>query len=339
MLTVFPSSPYAELMLIDADEQRTIEPEASVIVEEYDEPGHYARLVTEPLPLGYGNTLGNALKRVLSRNVPGSAISALEIKGLSEGDETVPGADDTVLDVILNTRRIVVDSSSEEPQKAVLNASGVTRVCAKDIACPEGVRIVNPDTYLMTLSSKESSVCVEFEISRGTGYKLRGNRIGEDGRVLVDSVYTPVRKTNLIIEPTRVGRRTDFEKLSIEVWTDGSVDPVESVTIAGRILRDSFLRISKSGNDGSANGLGPATLIMPELYSVDVTSLPLSSRTINALKRNGVHFVGNVLEMSPESLLSIRNFGVKSIHELFVILNTSGYMPEEHPFREHIGKE
>ena len=336
MIEIFPSSPYAQLQSIDAEEQES-EPEPRVSILEYDRAGNYTRLSTEPLPSGYGNTLGNALKRALVRNVPGSAIFSINVLGLNPTDEKVPGAEESVLDFILNTRKVVVVSISNEIQVAVLDVSGKRRVTARDIVCPVGLSVVNPDAHLLALNAEDSSVYVEFQINKGTGYNLGETQMSEDGKFYVDAVYTPVRRVNTIMEPTRVGRRTDFEKMTLEVWTDGSIDPIESVNLAGCILRDSFLRISKAGLQ-DVEGDGYLAAISPELYAMAIERLPISNRILNALKRNKLNMVGEVLEQSTESLTSLRNFGAKSLHELITVLNDNGCIPPKHPFIDFLNE-
>ena len=307
--TLIPSEPPIE-------EEEPI-PSPQITVLESDDS--YGKFSVEPLERGYGITLGNPLRRILYGSLEGTAITWVKIDEILHEHTTIPHVKEEVSEFLLNVKGIRLRSEVDRPGKLRLEVSGQGEVSASDIMASSDFEVVNPELHLASLSSNQSKLSVEFNVEPGVGYKEAA--LGEDlpiGVLPVDAIFTPIRKVNYSVEPTRVGRRTDFERLVLEVWTDGSISPVEAVKQAANILITHFFLFTNA-QEGEAGGVeGPAiTLrISPEQYNIPVERLELSSRTLNCLKRAGLDKVGQLLSMKPSELLQIRNFGEKSLTEL-----------------------
>jgi DNA-directed RNA polymerase subunit alpha len=237
-----------------------------------------------------------------------------------------------VSEFLLNVKGIRLRSEVERPGKLRLEVAGEGEVCAADIIASSDFEIVNPELHLLTLDSPDAKVSVEINVERGKGYVPADHEEGQLIGVLpVDAVFTPIKKVNYTVEKTRVGKRTDFERLVLEVWTDGSVTPVESVRKAANILVNEFFlfaNVAELLEDGS-QGLALALKVPAEHYNIPVERLELSSRTLNCLKRASIDKVGQVLELAKPDLLGIRNFGEKSYSELFSRLREMDLLPAE----------
>lgn len=312
----------------EEEEEKIPSPQISVI----EEDEAYGKFVLEPLRQGYGMTLGNPLRRVLYSSLPGTAVTWVKIEGVLHEYGTIPHIKEEVAEFLLNVKDIRLRSEVERPGKLRLEVAGEGEVSAADIMASSDFEIVNPELHLATLDSPEAKLSVELNVERGTGYTVAPEGDGQPIGVLpVDAVFTPIRKVSYTIESTRVGQRTDFERLVIEIWTDGSIKPVEAMRQAANILVGQFFMVanvqktSEEGGDGPPIGL----LIPAEHYNVAVERLDLSSRTLNCLKRAGINKVGEVLEMSKPDLLRIRNFGEKSYNELFGRLREMDLLPAD----------
>jgi DNA-directed RNA polymerase subunit alpha len=313
---------------IEAEEE-TI-PSPSVVVEEADQ--YYGKFVIEPLEQGYGVTLGNPLRRVLYGSLAGTAITWVKIDGVLHEYATIPDVKEEVAEFLLNVKSIRLRSEVDRPGKLRLEVTGEGEVSAGDIMASSDFEIVNPELHLATLGSANSRLSVELNVERGKGYVVSTAGEGQPIGVLpVDAVFTPIRKVNYKVDSTRVGQRTDFERLIIEIWTDGSITPVEAMREAANILVGQFFlfaNVQKGSEDGS-EGPPLALRIPAEHYNIQVERLDLSSRTLNCLKRAGINKVGEVLEMSRGELLRIRNFGEKSYNELFDRLREMDLLPPD----------
>ena len=311
-------------------EEEEVVPSPAISVQEADDK--YGRFAIEPLEPGYGITLGNPLRRILYSSLPGTAVTWVKIEGILHEYATIPHVKEEVAELLLSVKGIRLRSEVDRPGKLRLEVAGAGEVCAGDIMASSDFRVVNPELHLATLDSAEAKLSVELNVEQGKGYVVAAHGDGLPiGTLPVDAVYTPIRKVNYKIEMTRVGQRTDFERLVLEVWTDGSMSPVESVKQAANILVNQFFlfanvqNVDQDGADGT-----PAALRMPaEQYNITVERLDLSSRTLNCLKRAGIDKVGEVLELSKPELLRIRNFGEKSYNELFGQLRTMDLLPAE----------
>lgn len=289
-------------------------------VEQIESSENYGRYHIEPLEPGFGVTLGNALRRVLLSSLPGAAITAIRIDGVFHEFSAIPGVKEDTTEIILNVKQIRLRSFSDRPVQCYLDARGMGQVTAADINCPSDVEIINPEQVIATLDSEDSHLSVEFTVEKGKSYIPADHR--EDlpiGVIPVDAIYTPVHKVNYSVENTRVGQVTDYDRLVLEIWTDGTITPDEAVSQASQILvRHLNLLtdlVGQPAGHGEAQQLAGYT-IPSKYYDMPIEDLDLSVRAYNCLKRAGITKVGQVLEMTEEDLLGVRNFGRKSLDEL-----------------------
>ncbi|MDA1188466.1 MAG: DNA-directed RNA polymerase subunit alpha [Chloroflexi bacterium] len=312
---------------IEAEEEPIPDPRLST--EEADE--QYGKFVVEPLENGFGMTLGNPMRRALYSSLPGTAVTWVKIDGVLHEYATIPHVREEVAEFLLNVKGIRLRSEVDRPGRLRLEVSGAGEVSAGDIMASSDFQIINPDLHLATLDSNEAKLSVELNVERGVGYRVAAEGDGLPIGVLpVDAVFSPIRKVNYHVQPTRVGQRTDFERLVLEVWTDGTVTPVEAMKQASsNLIKHFFLfNATQTGEDGEE--ITPIALqISPEQYNLPVERLDLSSRTLNCLKRAGIDKVGQVLEMKKSELLQIRNFGEKSMTELYDRLAEMDLLPED----------
>lgn len=280
----------------------------------------YGKLIIEPLQRGYGITIGNPLRRILLSSIKGSAITWVKLEDVLHEYTTIPGVNEEVMELLLNIKRIRVRSKSDRTGKMRLEVSGEGRVCAGDIATSADFEIVNPELQLATLDSGESRLSIEFNIERGVGYQPATQSEGVNslpvGTLPVDAIFNPIRKVNYAVERTRVGQVTDYERLVLEVWTDGTITALDAVREASEALVSHFFLFSSLNREGVASAELPARVVSPEVYQTPIERLELSPRTLNCLKRAHITRIGEVLEMSDDDLLKIRNFGEKSLSEL-----------------------
>ncbi|MDE2687186.1 MAG: DNA-directed RNA polymerase subunit alpha [Chloroflexota bacterium] len=313
-----------------SDIQEEEEIEITTEINQIESADRYGKFAIEPLEPGFGMTLGNPLRRVLYGSLTGTAITWIKIEDVLHEYATIPHMKEEVSEFLLNVKGIRLRSETDRPGKLRLEVAGEGEVCAADIMASSNFEVVNPELHLATLDSPEAKLAVEFNVEQGVGYKEATS--GSDqviGTLPVDAVFTPIRKVNYRVEPTRVGQRTDYERLVIEVWTDGTVEPLDALRQSGEVLMNKFFLFAKVQMDSSEAG-SPVLIpsISPEKYNVTVETLQLSSRTLNCLKRAGIDKVGEVLEKSKEELIAIRNFGEKSYAELFDQLRAMDLLPE-----------
>lgn len=312
---------------IEEEEEKIPSPQITVI----DADERYGKFTVEPLDQGFGMTLGNPLRRVLYSSLTGTAVTWVKIDGVLHEYSTIPHVKEEVSEFLLNIKDLRLSSEVDRPGKLRLEVAGEGDVSAADIMASSDFEIVNPELHLVTLDSAEAKLSVEFNVERGKGYEVATSGDGQPIGVLpVDAVFTPIRKVNFRVENTRVGQRTDFERLVIEIWTDGSIEPIEAMRQAGNILSNQFFmfaHVQTDTTDPTATIHGP--IIDPAKYNVTVERMNLTSRTLNCLKRAGINKVGEVLEMNRAELLRIRNFGEKSYNELFDRLREMDLLPAE----------
>ena len=282
--------------------------------------GSYGMVAVEPLERGFGQTIGNPLRRILLSSTPGAAITWVRIEDVVHEYMAIPGVKEEVMELLLNIKGIRIRSSALRQGKMRLNVRGEGRVCAGDIETSPELEIVNPELHLATLDGDDTALSIEFNVEQGVGY--RPAQPGDDGSSVptgalpVDAVFSPVRKVNFRVEPTRVGQNTNYERLLLEVWTDGAIRPVEAVQHAAEKLVEHFFLFSKLSRAAEQGADRAPRVVSPEIYQTPIERLELSPRTLNCLKRAQINRVGEVLEMSDEELLKIRNFGEKSLFEL-----------------------
>ncbi|PKB66896.1 MAG: DNA-directed RNA polymerase subunit alpha [SAR202 cluster bacterium Io17-Chloro-G4] len=294
----------------------TIKPDVHIL--ESDET--YGKVAVEPLQRGFGLTIGNPLRRILLSSTNGSAITWVKIDEVVHEYTAIDGVKEEVMELLLNIKRIRIRAQSGRSGKMRLDVTGEGRVCAGDIATSSDFEIVNPELLLATLDAEDSHLSIEFNVEKGVGYQLAAQSDGTSGPPVgvlpIDAIFSPVRKVNYSVERTRVGQITDYERLVLEVWTDGTIKPVEAVREAADHLVNHFFLFTNIDRVAEVGVERPSLAVSPEIYQTPIERLDLSSRTLNCLKRAHITKVGEVLEMPYDELLKIRNFGEKSLVEL-----------------------
>lgn len=284
----------------------------------------------EPLEPGYGVTLGNALRRVLLSSLPGAAVTSLKIDGVYHEFATIPGVREDTTELILNVKKIRLKSYSDQPVQIRLQAKGPGVVTAADLVTPSDVEIVNPEQYLATLDSPEAVLDMELVVEKGKGYlPSDGREAPSIGVIPIDAIFTPVRRVNYTVEHVRVGSRTDLDRLVIDILTDGSISPADALSeSANTLVRyfSIFTELGPAGKRGERVVIGTRATAGKD-YDRPIEDLDLSVRAYNCLKRSGITKIGQLLEMSEDDLLAVRNFGQKSLDELKQRLEALGYAP------------
>jgi DNA-directed RNA polymerase subunit alpha len=292
---------------------------------------NYGRFKIEPLDPGYGHTLGNALRRVLLSSIPGSAITKIKIDGVYHEFSTISGVKEDVTEIVLNIKGIRLRSYAERPVKVLLTKQGAGVVRASDIDTPSNVELVNPNHYICTLDSDDAHLEIEMTVERGRGYLPADQRDALPiGEIPVDAIFTPVPKVNYVVENTRVQQATDFDRLLIEIWTDGTIKAGDALSHAAQVLVQYSQTIAGFNQLSLESDLpkAPDGLAIPaDIYDTPIEELDLSTRTYNCLKRADITKVGQVLEMDEKALLSVRNLGQKSMEEIRDKLIERGYIP------------
>ncbi len=284
----------------------------------------------EPLEPGYGTTLGNALRRVLLSSLPGAAVTSIRIEGIYHEFSTLPHVREDVTQIVLNVKRIRLRSYADRPVKLWLQVRGKGTVRAGDIECPSTVELVNPDQVIATLDSEDAYLDMELTVEKGRGYRpAEANENLPIGLIPVDAIFSPITKANYVVERTRVGQMTDYDRLVMEIWTDSTISPGDALSYASQVLVQYCGLIAESSKveelvEEEAGGVA----IPPHLYQVSIDDLELVTRTHNCLKRAGITSVGQILEMDAKDLLAIRNLGEKSLVEIQERLVARGYLPQ-----------
>lgn len=290
------------------------------ITKEINEENHYGKFVIEPLERGYATTLGNSMRRILLASLPGAAITTVKIDGILNEFSTIAGVKEEVTEIILNLKRLAVRINGDEDKRAIINAVGPKEVTAADIIVDSDTEIFNPDLHIATLSDNATLV-MEMNIASGRGYVPADQNKNESTPVAVipvDSIFTPVKRVNFIEENTRVGHVTDFQKLTLEIWTDGSITPEEAVSIAAKIMTEHLNLFI---------GLGSDVVDMEFMIEKDenrkekalemtIEELELSVRSFNCLKRASINTVEELTQKTEEDMMKVRNLGMKSLIEV-----------------------
>lgn len=276
-----------------------------------------SKFIVEPLEPGFGYTVGNAMRRTLLSSVPGAAIALVKIEGVLHEFTTIPGIKEDVTELVLNIKDIVVRMESDESSGTLqLRARGPKEVKASDIETPAGITIVNPDVHVASLNAK-GRLDMELTVERGIGYDVADRMKGKDviGVIPIDAIFSPVRRVTYVVEHTRVEQMTNYDRLVLEVETNGAVSPSEAVMHAARRLGE-LMGLFRELVEGPLPVEEPAVESAPAYANEPIEKLELTVRTLNSLKRVGVHHVGDLLEYSIEDLMDIRNFGEKSVDEV-----------------------
>jgi len=288
----------------------------------------YGRFVIGPLESGYGVTLGNALRRVLLASLPGAAVTSLRITDVAHEFSPVPHVREDVMQIILQVKQLRLKMEGEGPMRMTLRAHGEGVVTAGDIIAPPEIEILNPELYLFTADSSEANVEIEFKVEQGRGYSPAEERSKLSiGELPIDAIFSPVRRVAFDVDRARVGQMTNYDRLTMEIWTDGRIRPMEALKEAARNLVTHLRLIA--GVTEEVKIEEEKETIPSQVYDKLIDDLGLSVRVFNALKRAGISKVGEVLEMlkkGPSAMLTIRNFGDKSLVELEERLRELGYL-------------
>jgi DNA-directed RNA polymerase subunit alpha len=308
-----------------------IEPESPQIESVETEGSFFARYEASPLPAGYGVTLGNALRRVILSSLEGSAVTAIQIRDVYHEFSTIPGVKEDVTAIVLNLKKLRLKSyAPDHPVQLRLVKIGAGDVLAADIAPSAEVEIINPDLHICTLDSDDVSLEMDLTVESGIGY------LGADrteplpiGVIPVDAIFSPVRRVNYSVENTRVGQMTNYDKLTLEIETDGTITPGEALSRAAEILIGQFGLFTRTGRAAPAGERGGAVgpSLPANMLEMPIEELDLPMRAYNSLKRNNIVKVGQLLQLSDDDLLRMRNFGKKSLDEMKERLRMRGFLP------------
>ncbi|MCL2615367.1 MAG: DNA-directed RNA polymerase subunit alpha [Dehalococcoidia bacterium] len=295
-------------------------------IENVETSDKYGRFVIEPLEKGFGTTLGNALRRVLLRYLPGSAVTRVRIDGIQHEFSPIPGVKEDVLDFLLNIKSLRMKSLSGKPGKLYLEKDGEGEVHASDITPSADFEIVNPDLYLATLSGKDASLAVELDVDMGMGYQTAGGSANMPiGTITVDAIFAPVRKVNFTTEPLHLGRETSQERLTVEIWTDGTMAPSRAISRGAAILVEHLKPVVDFSRASELEEKKAMRAFIPkDIYNKPVKELDLSVRALNCLHRSGINMVGELASLDEKELLNLRNFGQKSRIEVEEKLTSLG---------------
>ncbi len=301
---------------------------------------NYGRFIISPLESGYGITLGNALRRVLLSSLPGAAVASIRVSDVPHEFSAIPNVKEDMTQLILQIKQLRLQMVGTEQARLRLEVRGEGTVTAGDIVCPPEVTIINPDLYLFTADNENAELQIEMTVQNGRGYSPAEERgrmpIGE---LPVDAIYSPIRRVNFDVERARVGQRTNYDKLVLEIWTDGTVRAEEAMGQAAKVLiehlriiagvEEGEIEITSAGREPKEEGKA----YDDEKYQTPIETLDLSVRVFNSLKRTGITTVGEVLDMldrGTDAMLAIRNFGEKSLTELEERLREKGYLPRSY---------
>ena len=304
----------------------------NIEVAEISEDKKYGKFVVEPLERGYGITLGNSLRRIMLSSLPGAAVSQVKIEGVLHEFSSIPGVKEDVTEIIMNIKSLAIKNSSEtnEPKTAYIEYEGEGVVRASDIQADQDIEILNPDLVIATLSGgKESKLYMELTITKGRGYVSAEKNKSEDlpiGVIAIDSIYTPVERVNMSVANTRVGQVTNFDKLTLDVYTNGTLAPDEAVSLAAKVLSEHLsLFIDLSENAKTAEVMVEKEDDEKEkVLEMSIDELELSVRSYNCLKRAGINTVEELTNKTSEDMMKVRNLGRKSLEEVLAKLKELG---------------
>ncbi|NLW55892.1 MAG: DNA-directed RNA polymerase subunit alpha [Firmicutes bacterium] len=306
-----------------------------VIIEEIQDE-RYGKFIIEPLERGYGTTLGNSLRRVLLSSLPGYAVTSVKIEGVLHEFSTIPGVVEDTVEIIMNLKQILVKLHSDGPKVARLEINEPRAVTAGDIQVSSDIEILNPEHHIATVS-EGGSLVMEITFDRGRGYVPAEKNKGQEniiGVIPVDSIFTPVQKVNYVVENTRVGQITDYDRLVLELWTTGSINPVEALSLAAKILTEHlmlFVNLSETVSEAEIM-VEKEEESKDKILEMNIEELDLSVRSYNCLKRAGINTVQELIKKTPEDMMKVRNLGKKSLEEVqskLAALNLSFRKSEE----------
>ncbi len=304
----------------------------NIEIAEISEDKTYGRFVVEPLERGYGITLGNSLRRIMLSSLPGVAVSQVKFGGVLHEFTTIPGVKEDVTEIVLNLKSLAIKSNSDsvEPRMGYIDVTGECVVTAADIKLDSDLEIMNPDLVIATLSGgADTHFTAEITITKGRGYVSADRNKGEEmplGAIAVDSVYTPIERVNATVENTRVGKITDFDKLTLEVWTNGTLAPDDAVSLAAKVMSEHlslFINLSESAKSEEVM-VEKANTEKEKALEMNIDELELSVRSYNCLKRAGINTVEELTSKTAEEIMKVRNLGKKSLEEVLGKLKDLG---------------
>ena len=304
----------------------------NIEIAEISEDKKYGKFVVEPLERGYGTTLGNSLRRIMLSSLPGSAVSQVKIDGVLHEFSSISGVKEDVTEIIMNVKSLAIKNNSDtnEPKTAYIEFEGEGVITAADIQTDADIEILNPEQVIATLSGgADSKFYMELTITNGRGYVSADKNKSDDlpiGVIAVDSIYTPVERVNMAVENTRVGQMTDYDKLTLEIYTNGTLDPDEAVSLAAKVLSEHLnLFINLSENAKTAEVMVEKENNEKEkVLEMNIDELELSVRSYNCLKRAGINTVEELCSRTSEDMMKVRNLGRKSLEEVLAKLKELG---------------
>lgn len=304
----------------------------NIEIAEISEDKKYGRFVIEPLERGYGSTLGNSLRRIMLSSLPGVAVSQVKFDGILHEFSSIPGVKEDVTEIIMNLKSLAIrnNSDSNEPKTGYIEFFGEGQVRASDIQVDQDIEIMNPDQLICTCSGgKDTKFIAEITITKGRGYVSADRNKSDDlpiGVISTDSIYTPVERVNMTVEDTRVGKITDYDKLTLDVYTNGALAPDEAVSLAAKVLSEHLnLFIDLSENAKTAEVMVEKEDNEKEkVLEMNIDELELSVRSYNCLKRAGINTVEELINKTPEEMMKVRNLGRKSLEEVLAKLKELG---------------
>jgi len=306
-------------------------------IERDAEARNYGRFVISPLERGYGITIGNSLRRVLLSSLEGAAVTSIRISDIHHEFSDIPGVREDVIRIMLNIKQLRMRMHDVDTARLHLEVRGAGAVTAADIIAPPEIEIVNPDLYLFTVDDSKTDLDMEMTVERGRGYSPADDRIGKlpIGELPVDAVFSPVRRVNWTVGSARVGQSTNYDSLKLEIWTDGTISPEKALSSAAKLLIEQFCHLAGVSEESLAfreDEFAEGGRLTSEMIETPIENLDLSVRVFNSLKRTGITTVGEVLELlekGEEAMMSIRNFGEKSLEELRQKMREKGYLKDE----------
>jgi DNA-directed RNA polymerase subunit alpha len=299
-----------------------LEAPAGANIEVRERRENYAKFVIEPLERGFGITLGNALRRVLLSSIPGAAVTYVKIDGVLHEFSTIPGVVEDTVDLLLNLKGLPIKLNTEDPKVLSLSASGSKEVTAGDIAPDADVEILQPNYHIATLSKKDAKLSMEIGVEKARGYVTSDKQRNIEhmiGLIPMDSIFSPIRKVNFSVDDTRVGQSVDFDRLTLEIETNGSITPDDALSEAAQILTEELRLFIGFSTEEKPVATAPASE-----WDVPVETLNLSVRSFNCLKRAGISKVSELLDMTEDEIIKMRNFGKKSLDEIKQVLEERG---------------
>ena len=289
---------------------------AKVECVEVGDNGKYGRFVVEPLERGFGHTLGNSLRRVLLSSLPGAAASAVHIEGVQHEFSTIPGVKEDVTEIILNLKGLAVKMYSDGPKSVIVDKMGPCELTAADIKVDDEIEIINPDMHIATLN-EDAHLQMTLRLERGVGYVSADKNKARNADIAMDSIFTPIVKVNYTVEDKRVGQSNDFDRLTLEVWTNGTLKPEEAISCAAKILTEHLMQFVSLTDQ-----VLPVSMTQPEddkkekVLEMTIEELELSVRAYNCLKRAGINSVAELVQRNQEDMMKVRNLGRKSLEEV-----------------------